>query len=168
MGSGKSTIGRLLAQELSLEFIDVDKVIEDRAGANIPWIFDVEGESGFRDREENVMDELTQLDNIVLATGGGAILRDSNRRHLRARGHVVYLKTSVDHQLERTAKDKNRPLLQAENPRAILERLLEIREPLYLECCDVLVKTDRRHPKGVVSDIVRQVNERISVGSEAN
>ena len=157
MGSGKSTIGRLLSQELNLAFIDVDRVIEDRAGANIPWIFDVEGESGFRDREENVMDELTQRNNIVLATGGGAVLRTSNREFLKKRGAVVYLKTSVDHQLERTAKDKNRPLLQAENPRAVLERLLALREPLYLETCDIIIKTDRRHPKGVVSDIIKQV-----------
>jgi len=155
MGAGKSTIGRLLSQELALEFHDSDREIEERAGTNIPWIFDVEGEEGFRQREEAAIDELTQLDNIVLATGGGAVLREANRRHLQSRGTVVYLHTSIEQQLERTAKDRNRPLLQTENPRAVLEALIQQRDPLYRACCDLLIKTDRRHPKGVVNDIVR-------------
>ena len=106
-------------------------------------------------REEAALDELTQLDNIVLATGGGAVMREANRQHLQGRGTVVYLHTSIDQQLERTAKDRNRPLLQTENPRAVLEALITTRDPLYRDCCDLLIKTDRRHPKGVVNDIIR-------------
>lgn len=155
MGAGKSTIGRLLSQELGLEFHDSDREIETRSGTNIPWIFDVEGEEGFRQREETAIDELTRLDGIVLATGGGAVLREANRRHLKSRGTVVYLQTSIEQQLERTAKDRNRPLLQTEDPRAVLERLIKQRDPLYRECCDLLIRTDRRHPRGVVNDIVR-------------
>src|SRR5690606_31550257 len=107
MGAGKSTIGRLLSAELKLEFFDSDKVIEERCGANIPWIFDKEGELGFREREQQVIDELTQLPNIVLATGGGVVMRPENRRFLSSRGTVVYLRTSVEQQLQRTSKDKN-------------------------------------------------------------
>ncbi|SIS43765.1 shikimate kinase AroK [Neptunomonas antarctica] len=157
MGAGKSTIGRMLSQELALEFVDVDREIEERAGANIPWIFDVEGEIGFRDREEMVVDDLTQSNNQVLATGGGAVLRAANRACLQSRGFVVYLDTSIEQQLERTSKDKNRPLLRADNPQEVLERLMEIRDPLYRLTSDLIVKTDRRHPRGVVSDIVKQL-----------
>jgi shikimate kinase len=157
MGAGKSTIGRMLSQELTLQFVDVDREIEERAGANIPWIFDVEGEVGFRDREETVVDELTQMDEQVLATGGGAVLRPINRANLQSRGFVVYLDTSIEQQLERTAKDKNRPLLNTENPQAILEKLMLERDPLYIQTCDLIIKTDRRHPRGVVTDIVKQL-----------
>jgi shikimate kinase len=157
MGAGKSTIGRMLSQELALEFVDVDREIEERAGADIPWIFDVEGEIGFRDREEMVVDDLTQNDNQILATGGGAVLRATNRACLQSRGFVVYLDTSIEQQLERTSKDKNRPLLRAENPQEVLERLMEIRDPLYRLTSDLIVKTDRRHPRGVVADIVKQL-----------
>lgn len=157
MGAGKSTIGRMLSQELCLKFVDVDREIEERAGANIPWIFDVEGEQGFRDREEAVVNELTQRDQQVLATGGGAVLRAANRSCLQSRGFVVYLETSVEQQLERTSKDKNRPLLNAENPQAVLEKLMLIRDPLYTQTSDLIVKTDRRHPRGVVIDIVKQL-----------
>lgn len=155
MGAGKSTIGRLLSQELALDFYDSDREIEAKAGTNIPWIFDVEGEEGFRQREEAAIDELTRQDNIVLATGGGAVLREANRRHLQGRGLVVYLQTSIEQQLERTAKDRNRPLLQTENPRAVLEKLIAERDPLYRACCDLVIKTDRRRPRGVVNDIIR-------------
>lgn len=159
MGAGKSTIGRLISTELGIEFIDTDRVIEERAGANIPWIFDVEGEVGFRDREEQVIAELVTQDNMVLATGGGAVLRPANRQALAAHGFVVYLQASVEQQLERTARDKNRPLLQTSNPEVVLGRLLAERGPLYLETCDVAVKTDRRHPKNVVSEILRQLQK---------
>lgn len=157
MGAGKSTIGRMLSQELSLNFVDVDREIEERAGANIPWIFDVEGEGGFRDREEAVVDELTLKDQQVLATGGGAVLRAANRACLQSRGFVVYLDTSVEQQLERTSKDKNRPLLNSPNPQAVLEKLMLIRDPLYIQTSDLIVKTDRRHPRGVVTEIVKQL-----------
>ena len=157
MGAGKSTIGRMLSQELSLNFVDVDREIEERAGADIPWIFDVEGESGFRDREEAVVDELTLKDQQVLATGGGAVLRATNRACLQSRGFVVYLDTSVEQQLERTSKDKNRPLLNSANPQAVLEKLMLTRDPLYTQTSDLIVKTDRRHPRGVVTEIVKQL-----------
>ncbi len=157
MGAGKSTIGRLLSQELNLEFVDSDKEIETKAGADIPWIFDVEGEAGFRDREESVIKELSNLNEIVLSTGGGAVIREANRSILKGGGIVVYLNTSVTQQLERTARDKNRPLLQTDDPGAILEALMAERHPLYLETADIIVKTDGRHPKTVASEIVRQI-----------
>jgi shikimate kinase len=159
MGAGKSTIGRILANELQLTFVDSDKEIEDRAGANIPWIFDMEGEIGFRKREASVIDELTQLTNIVLATGGGAVLGDDNRRFLQARGTVIYLHASLQQQIERTAKDRNRPLLQTENPSKVLSELMHHRDPLYQGCCDLLIHTDGRRPKSVAKDIIRQLEQ---------
>ncbi|MEM5536788.1 shikimate kinase AroK [Neptuniibacter pectenicola] len=157
MGAGKSTIGRLLSQELKLEFVDSDREIEKRAGADIPWIFDVEGEAGFRDREEGVIEALSLRKDVVLSTGGGAVLRPENRSVLQANGTVVYLETSVEQQLDRTSRDKNRPLLQTENPRAVLEELMSIRHPLYLDTADIVVVTDKRHPKTVVTEIIRQL-----------
>lgn len=159
MGAGKSTIGRLLSSELKLEFKDSDKEIEDRCGCNIPWIFDVEGEAGFRDREVSAIDEITQERNVLMATGGGAVLRAENRTHLSSRGTVVYLKTSVEQQLARTAKDKNRPLLQIDNPEAVLRRLMKERDPLYQEVADIIIHTDDRNPKYVVQEIVKRLRE---------
>lgn len=159
MGAGKSTIGRLLSAELKLEFKDSDKEIEDRCGCNIPWIFDVEGEVGFRDRESMAIDEITQESGVLMATGGGAVLREENRRHLKNRGTVIYLNTSVEQQLARTAKDKNRPLLQNTDPKSVLERLYKERDPLYQEVADIIIKTDDRHPKYVVQDIVKKLRE---------
>lgn len=159
MGAGKSTIGRMLAQELKCSFFDSDRVIEERAGANIPWIFDVEGEDGFREREKAVIADMAQQNDIIMATGGGAVLRPENRAALAGGGYVIYLHTSVDQQLERTCKDKNRPLLQTENPRAVLESLMAQRDPLYRQVCDLLIKTDKRHPRGVVSTIVRKLEQ---------
>ncbi|QJD72409.1 shikimate kinase AroK [Marinobacterium sp. LSUCC0821] len=159
MGSGKSTIGRLLSNELKLDFLDSDKVIVDRAGADIPWIFDVEGEVGFRDREQAVIEQISQQDDLVLATGGGVVMREANREALRSRGFVIYLLTSIDQQMERTARDKNRPLLQTENPRATLEALLEKRDPLYRETADLILRTDRRHPRIVISEIVKALKK---------
>lgn len=141
MGAGKTTIGRQLAEILHQEFVDSDHEIEARTGANIPWIFDVEGEEGFRHREEAVIDSLTQRQGIVLGTGGGAVLREANRLHLHERGTVVYLQTPVELQLERTARDRNRPLLQTENPRQRLTDLLKMREPLYLEVAHIVMPT---------------------------
>lgn len=161
MGAGKSTIGRLLSAELSLEFYDSDKVIEERCGANIPWIFDMEGEQGFREREQQVIDELTQLSSIILATGGGAVIRSENRQHLSARGTVVYLCTSVKQQLERTSKDKNRPLLQAENPEKVLQTLFAQRDPLYREVADIIIETDHHSPRWVVQEIKRQIESEL-------
>ncbi|MFG6667279.1 shikimate kinase AroK [Halomonas sp. HNIBRBA4712] len=156
MGAGKSTIGRLLAAELSRSFFDSDHVIQDRCGADIPWIFDVEGEPGFRLRESQMIDELTRLPGVVLATGGGAVLREENRRALRERGTVVYLLTTVEQQLKRTARDKNRPLLQCENREQVLNNLFSQRDPLYRATSDITVRTDRRSPRAVVNDILRR------------
>ncbi len=154
MGAGKSTIGRLLAKELRIPFKDSDKEIEQRTGASIPLIFDVEGEQGFREREHAVIVDLCRLDGLVLATGGGAVLRDDNRRALRAGGRVVYLCTSVEQQLDRTARDRNRPLLRAADPEAILRQLMAVRDPLYRSIADIIVETDERPPRLVVLEIL--------------
>src|SRR5690554_2080148 len=129
MGVGKSTIGRLLASQLDMPFFDSDREIESVTGADIPWIFDVEGEQGFRIREARMIDTLSQRKGIILATGGGAILDAESRKHLHERGTVVYLRATVNQQLERTSKDKSRPLLQTENPLAKIKELFKIREP---------------------------------------
>lgn len=157
MGAGKTTIGRQLARLLKREFLDSDREIEQRTGVNIPLIFELEGEAGFRTRERNVIDELTLLPDIVLATGGGAILDPDNRIHLSERGTVVYLETSVDQQLARTGRDRNRPLLRTEDPRRRLEELLAVRDPLYREVADVTVLTDGRTAKDVVNQILRHI-----------
>ncbi|MBA1273767.1 shikimate kinase AroK [Stutzerimonas azotifigens] len=154
MGAGKSTIGRLLAKELRLPFKDSDKEIEQRTGASIPLIFDVEGEQGFREREHAVIADLCRLEGLVLATGGGAVLRDDNRRALRAGGRVVYLCTSVEQQLDRTARDRNRPLLRAADPEATLRQLMAVRDPLYRCIADIIVETDERPPRLVVMEIL--------------
>ncbi|MFZ5536630.1 MAG: shikimate kinase AroK [Pseudomonadota bacterium] len=155
MGAGKSTSGRLLARSLGLTFIDSDKVIEERTGASIPLIFELEGEAGFRQRERAVIDELTRLPGIVLATGGGAILAPENREAMRSRGKVVYLHASVEHQLERTAHDRQRPLLQTPDRRGRLEELMRIREPLYRQTAHLVVETDGLAPRSVVQRIIR-------------
>lgn len=141
MGAGKTTIGRYLAEMLHWQFLDSDHEIEARTGASIPWIFDKEGEEGFRRREESMISELTNLRHVVLATGGGAILRQSNRQNLHGRGMVVYLDTPVSMQLERTAMDKNRPLLQTPDPEQRLIDLLRIRDPLYRETAHLVIST---------------------------
>jgi len=145
MGVGKTTIGRQLAKLLGYEFIDSDHEIEAKTGATIAWIFDVEGESGFRQREQAMIDTLTQRQGIVLATGGGAVINPDNRNALKQRGIVVYLKADVDELINRTAHDKNRPLLQTENPRQKLKDLIEEREPWYLEVADLVFDTQRKN-----------------------
>ena len=155
MGAGKTTIGRRLAQVLRRDFLDSDHEIEQRAGASIPLIFEVEGEAGFRAREKAVIAELTQRQHIVLATGGGAVLDADNRRCLVGRGYVVYLCASVDEQLRRTHLDSNRPLLQTADPRARLAQLFEQRDPLYREVADCVVSTEGRPLKQVIRDILR-------------
>ncbi len=155
MGAGKSTIGRQLAKQLCLPFHDSDHEIESRTGVDIPLIFELEGEAGFRKRETTIIDELTRLPNIVLATGGGAILDPANREHLMTRGQVIYLHTSVNHQLKRTRKDRNRPLLQTPDPRTTLEELLAVRDPLYREVADLVIETDGMHVRDVVRKIVK-------------
>ncbi|MEJ6078496.1 shikimate kinase AroK [Vibrio sp. 1-Bac 57] len=154
MGAGKSTIGRQLAQMLHLDFLDSDSEIERKTGADIAWVFDVEGEEGFRNREQEMLDELTKKHGIVLATGGGAVIRQENRTHLSARGIVVYLKTSVQKQLARTLKDKRRPLLQTDDPQSVLETLAENRNTLYEEAADYVIETDEQSAKVVASQII--------------
>lgn len=160
MGAGKSTIGRLLAKELRLDFKDSDREIEVRTGANIPWIFDVEGEQGFRDREQAVLAELCREENQVIATGGGAVMRPENRATLRSGGTVIYLHTSVEHQLARTARDRNRPLLRTAHPEQVLRDLFAIRDPLYREIADLIIETDERPPRLVMLEILARLRER--------
>jgi shikimate kinase len=157
MGAGKSTIGRLLAGLLRLPFTDSDRVIEERTGADIPWIFDVEGEEGFRQRETAVIKDILEGEPVVLATGGGAVLRPENRQMLSATGQVFYLMASIDQLLERTAKDKKRPLLQVDDPEAKIRELIAQRDPLYAQVADVVVNTDRRSPRAVAQEIARAV-----------
>jgi len=158
MGAGKSTIGRLLAKELGLPFKDSDKEIEERTGASIPLIFDVEGEAGFRDREQAVISELCKQPGLVLATGGGAVLRAANRQAMAQAAVVIYLSTSVEHQLARTARDRNRPLLQTDNPAQVLTELLQQRDPLYREIATLIIETDTRPPRLVVQEIMQFLN----------
>ena len=158
MGACKSTIGRQLAQILGMEFMDSDSVIEERAGADIDWIFDVEGEVGFRKREERIINELTQGQGVVLSTGGGSILSKENRNVLSARGIVIYLETTVDKQFERTQRDKKRPLLQNDDPRKTLEELAKIRNPLYEEIADITLQTDDQAAKLVATNIIEMID----------
>jgi shikimate kinase len=157
MGAGKSTIGRQLAKQLRLPFHDSDHEIESRTGVDIPLIFELEGEAGFRKREASVIDELTRLPNIVLATGGGAVMDPANRQHLKTRGRVIYLHTSVNHQLKRTRKDRKRPLLQTGNPREKLDELMSIRDPLYRELASIIIDTNGMRVRDVVKIIMQRL-----------
>lgn len=157
MGSGKSTIGRHLARELQMDFYDSDKEIEDRTGVTIPWIFDVEGEDGFRNREQKIIEELTDKQGVIIATGGGVVLRPENRNLLAARGIVVYLQVSIDEQINRTEKSQNRPLIEKQNIRASLENLNAEREKYYLEIADLVFDTDERSAQSVVKEIVTRI-----------
>lgn len=154
MGAGKSTVGRILAEKLNYQFVDSDHEIEAKTGATIPMIFDIEGESGFRVREMHAIDELTQRSETVLATGGGAIIKEENRKHLRSRGFVVYLKSPVESLVQRTAHDRNRPLLQTGDPEAVLRQLLVEREPYYCEVADLIIETEQASVHRVVRQIL--------------
>jgi shikimate kinase len=158
MGAGKTTIGRLLAKALGVDFFDSDKEIEQRTGVSIPMIFEYEGEAGFRKRESEVLNVLTQLEPIVLATGGGSVLLPENREFLTRRGFVVYLQCGVGKQLERTHKDPNRPLLHTENPRARLEELLRVRDPIYRSLANCTVDTGQFSSRSAVRQILRALN----------
>ena len=157
MGAGKSTIGRHLADELHLEFFDSDQEIERRTGADIAWIFDLEGEDGFRKREENVINELTDKQGIVLATGGGSVVNKAVRNRLSARGIVVYLQTTIDKQVARTQRDKRRPLLQNDDPESVLRNLADERNPLYEEVADYVVETDDQSARSVANQIIDKI-----------
>ena len=157
MGAGKSTVGRVLAEKLHYRFFDSDHEIEAKTGVKIPVIFDIEGESGFRRRESNMIDTLTQKNQVVLATGGGAILNATNRQHLRTRGWVVYLRSSIDALYARTRHDRNRPLLQADNPKQVMADILNQREPLYQEVADWVIQTEQTSVHRVVRQILNQM-----------
>jgi shikimate kinase len=157
MGAGKSTIGKYLAQHLKLRFADTDAEIEARTGADIPWIFDVEGEAGFREREQQVVEEMTLWDDVVLATGGGVVIRPENRQALAGRGYVVYLYATVEEQVRRTRRDRRRPLLQKGDPEEVLRSLMAIREPLYREIADHIIETDGCSPRTVAQRLMEEL-----------
>ncbi|MFT7234904.1 MAG: shikimate kinase [Methylophagaceae bacterium] len=159
MGAGKSTVGKQLAKALGRDFYDTDKEIERRTGVSISWIFEMEGEAGFRLREQKVVDELSSLKNIVLATGGGVVLSEDNRRALRSRGYVVYLSASTDQLLRRTKKDKNRPLLQTENPKETVMKLMVERAPLYQDVADIELRTGEQSIQYVVSGLIKKLEQ---------
>ena len=158
MGAGKSAVGRQLARTLHLTFMDSDDEIESRTGVDIPFIFEKEGEAGFRKREAAAIEDLTKIDGVVLATGGGAIVDAENRSLLGGRGYVIYLFTSVDQQFARTSRGRERPLLENGDRREILEALLNDRDPLYREIADLVVETDGRKVHSVAKEIIEQVS----------
>ena len=159
MGAGKSTMGRILARHTGKQFIDSDVELQNRTGVSIPHIFDVEGESGFRQRESDVIESLLCEDNIVLATGGGAILSEHNRHLMQRNGIVVYLQANVNELWQRTRHDKNRPLLQTENPHGRLTELCCLRDPLYLEVADLVMQTGRQNVHGLMLQLVDKLEE---------
>ncbi len=158
MGSGKSTIGNRLAQKLGIKFEDSDREIQRRTGVDIPYIFETEGEEGFRKREIKAIKELVESsEDMVLATGGGAIIKKENRLNLIKHCTVIYLKTSVEQQMERTKKDKNRPLLQTEDPMQKLKELFKLRSPIYEEVADIVVCTDNAGIEVVLKEIESKI-----------
>ncbi len=163
MGAGKTTIGRQLALALDKEFKDSDHEIVRRTGASIPLIFDIEGEEGFRKREREIIDQLSREDNLVLATGGGAVLAEQNRTCLRERGIVIYLYATIEQLLRRTAKDRNRPLLQTADPRARLEEIMSVRDPLYRDVAHVVVYTDDRSIRSVIREILWRLESELKL-----
>ncbi|MBM0104058.1 shikimate kinase AroK [Steroidobacter sp. S1-65] len=159
MGSGKTAVGKQLARLLHLQFYDSDAEIEHRTGVDIPYIFEKEGEAGFREREREVIDALTQMQDVIVATGGGAVLSPQNREHLATRGRVVYLQTGVDQQLERTRHGRQRPLLYTEDPERKLRELMTFRAPLYESIAAVVVCTDGRQVRAVADEVVQRLQE---------
>ena len=162
MGAGKTSVGRLLARHFGKVFYDSDQEIERRTGVKIPIIFEIEGESGFRAREEQVLRELAALTNIVLATGGGAVLREENRHALKRNGTVVYLRASLDDLWQRTRHDRNRPLLQIADPQAKLEQLFAERDPLYREVASVVMDTGNQSLRSLANRLEQCLREHAS------
>jgi len=157
MGAGKTTMGRQIAKRLNMDFEDSDHAIEEHTGVDIPLIFEKEGEAGFRKREAAIIDELTQKTQLVLATGGGAILAKENRQHLKNRGTVIYLHSDIKHLLERVGHDKNRPLLQTSDPAATLREIMKIREPLYRETADIIINTGQQSIRAVINVMLDKI-----------
>jgi shikimate kinase len=158
MGAGKTTVGKLLAKHLGKTFVDTDHEIQKRTGVTVPTIFEIEGEAGFRRRESAMLEELARLDDLVLATGGGIVLAESNRRLLRERGTVVYLRAALDDLWARTRHDRARPLLQSADPRGKLADLIAVRDPLYREVADIIMDTSRQS----VHTLVRQLEQKLA------
>lgn len=158
MGAGKTTVGKRVAELRGMAFHDSDHEVEQRTGVDIAFIFEKEGEAGFRRREKQVIAELSAGHNLVLATGGGAVLDADNRQHLAGRGFVVYLRASVDHQLRRTGRTDSRPLLQTGNPREVLEQLFTLRDPLYREISDLVIDADGGNARGLAQEIGRHLD----------
>ncbi|MCO5107823.1 MAG: shikimate kinase [Burkholderiaceae bacterium] len=167
MGSGKSTVGRRLASRLQRRFVDADKVLEERCGVPISTVFELEGEEGFRRREAALLDELTREPSVVLATGGGVVMRDANRRLLAERGFVVFLQASLADLWQRLRRDRARPLLQTDNPRERIAQLLALREPLYREIANLTVVSARQPVDELVADIIGRLPEELRTGSPA-
>lgn len=163
MGAGKTTVGRALARRLGRPFFDSDHEIEARTGVRVAEIFEREGEAGFREREAEVIDELTRMPHIVMATGGGAILREETRERLKARGTVIYLRSNPHDLWLRTRRDRNRPLLQTEDPRGKLEALYAARDPLYRACARFVIETGRPSVSTLVNTVVMQL-EMVGIG----
>jgi len=157
MGAGKTTVGKALASLLRMDFLDSDRELEHTTGVDIQTIFDLEGETGFRRREQQIIARLTEKRNLVLATGGGTILSEDNRKALRKSGTVIYLAATVEMQLKRTRHSSHRPLLQTENPRQLLEQLMAEREPLYLQEADIIVTTSNQSSKNVAREIINRL-----------
>lgn len=157
MGSGKTTVGRHLARRMGMEFIDLDHELQARCGVEVAVIFEIEGEAGFRERERRLLDELTQRDNIVLATGGGSILNEDSRRMLNERGLVVYLETTVGQQLRRLERDRQRPLLQAPDRRQRLEELARVRNPIYEASAGLTVPSANGPPGAMAAQLEREI-----------
>lgn len=160
MGAGKTTIGRSLAKRLSLSFVDTDKEIEARTGVSIPTIFEIEGEDGFRKREAQIIAEMSARSGLVVATGGGGVLRVENRANMRASGFVVYLNVPPQTLWERTRNDRNRPLLQVADPLLKLNQLFAIRDPLYREVANLIVDGSRTNAQGVLQFLLKEISER--------
>jgi shikimate kinase len=158
MGAGKTTIGRGLARMLGREFVDLDHELEARCGVRVPVIFEIEGEAGFRRREAQTLQECTQRRDIVLATGGGAILAEQSRALLRERGLVVYLRATLDELFRRTSRDRNRPLLATPDPRGTLRQLMTTRDPLYTEAAHVIIDTGASSVNAVVKHVLTRLN----------
>lgn len=162
MGAGKTTVGRQLARLRGLRFVDADHELEARTGVDIPYIFQKEGEAGFRDREEDIIDSLSQERDLVLATGGGVVMRPANREHLQTRGLVIYLYTEVEQQWRRTRKSRNRPLLKQDNPKKVLKELMALRDPWYRAIADLIIISKAQSAKALATYIDERITAELN------